>query len=211
MNKKSFIFDLDGTLADTLPLCIFAFQEALERVSGYRPTKEEVIHYFGYAEEGITKKLYPHNWKNYYETYLSVYKEHHHMCPMPFNGIKDILNHLKDNSHKLAMVTGKGKDSADITLEKYGLTEYFEYVETGSAGGSIKPECIKRIIDKWNIHPESAYYIGDSHTDIIDSKEAGVLPIAVSWASTSNHNKLLDHKPHLIFKKIDEFHKWILG
>lgn len=210
MTKKSFIFDLDGTLADTLPLCIFAFQEALELVSGRRPTKQEVMHYFGYAEKGITQSLCPNNWEGYYDTYLKIYNDYHHMCPKPFDGIKNILDYMLDNEYKIAMVTGKGSDTANITLEKYGIKHYFEYVETGSPQGSIKPECIKKIINKWNASSENVFYIGDTHTDIIDSNKAGVLPIAVSWASTSDHNKLLAHNPHLIFKEIQEFYNWLI-
>jgi len=169
------------------------------------------MQYFGYAEEGITKKLLPDNWKDYYDTYLEVYVSNHDMCPKPFEGILEILDHLKSNRVKMAMVTGKGKDTADITLDKYGLKHFFEYIETGSPKGSIKPECIKKIIEKWQLKPEDIFYIGDSHTDIIDSKKAGVLPIAVSWAVTANHEKLAAHEPHLIFSRIEDFKTWIIG
>ncbi len=211
MKPEGFIFDLDGTLADTLPLCIFSFQESMENVCGIRPTKEEVMSYFGYTEEAITKNLLPDDWSSYYETYLEVYKSNHHMCPKPFEGIVEILDHLWENSYKLALVTGKGKDSAEITLDKYDLKKYFEHIETGSSKGSIKPECIKRILDKWAIEAHKVFYVGDTHTDILDSKEVGVLPIAVSWASTSDHQKLLEYDPHLIFSKIDDFKKWLMS
>lgn len=211
MKPEAVIFDLDGTLADTLPLCIFSFQEALERLTGNRPSESDVMKYFGYTEEGITQNMLPDNWQEYFDEYLEIYRSNHDMCPEPFDGIIEILDHLKNNNYKIAMVTGKGKHSADITLEKYNIKHYFEYVETGSSKGSIKPECISRILSNWNIEGHKVLYIGDSHTDIIDSKKSGVLPVAVSWASTANHNKLLEHEPYKIFSKIEDFKKWIIG
>ncbi|MFA6989299.1 MAG: HAD family hydrolase [Candidatus Gastranaerophilaceae bacterium] len=209
MNKFAYIFDLDGTLGDTLPLCIFSFQEALEKLSGKRPSQEEVMGYFGYTEEGITKSMYPQNWQHYYDTYLEIYTQNHDICPEPFEGIIGILEYLKESGHKMALVTGKGQPSAEITLTKFKIKHYFEYIETGSPIKSIKPECIKKIIQKWDIDPEKIYYVGDSHTDIIDSKTAGVNPIAVSWASTANYQKLVEQNPHLIFTKIEDFKNWI--
>jgi len=131
------------------------------------------------------------------------------MCPIPFDGIIEILDYLKDNGNKMALVTGKGYDTAQITLDKFGIKHYFQHIETGSSKGSIKPECIKKILSNWGIESKKVYYIGDSHTDIIDSKKAGVIPIAVSWASTANHQKLLEQKPHLIFTKISDFKNWV--
>ena len=58
MNKlKALIFDLDGTLADTLPLCLKSFQDSIEKSTGTRPSKEQVERFWGYSEHGIIKNL----------------------------------------------------------------------------------------------------------------------------------------------------------
>lgn len=207
--SKGIIFDLDGTLADTLPLCVFAFQEALENVTGKRPTVAEVEAYFGYSEEGIAKNLLPDNWSSYLDEFVDIYRKHHHMCDELFDGMRELLGYLKSKNVKMAMVTGKGPQTAEITLDEMKLREYFEYVETGSPKGSVKPECISRILDKWQVPASEIFYIGDSVTDIKDSKIAGVKPIAAAWATTAKPDLLLKHEPHLIFHKVDEFKSFV--
>lgn len=56
---KCVIFDMDGTLADTLPLCIESFRRSIEKLSGKILTDREIIETFGPSEEGVVKKLFP--------------------------------------------------------------------------------------------------------------------------------------------------------
>lgn len=205
---KGLIFDLDGTLADTLPLCLISFQEALENISGKRPSKEAVEKYWGYSEIGIVKKLYPQNWKIYFEEFLKIYKKNHSMCCQIFDGMKETLSLLKENSIKTALVTGKGKDSCAITLEELGIEEYFEIIETGSEIGSIKPACIRKVLDIWQFEPQEIYYIGDAVSDIKDSKEVDVKCIAAAWAKTAHIKLLEQEEPSVIFYSIEDFHLW---
>lgn len=209
MDIKGIIFDFDGTLADTLPLCINSFQLCFEKNLGKKFTEEEIIRYFGQTEEGIIKAISPDNWEDCFKSYLEIYKNNHSNYPSLFDGIIETLDHLKDSGLKIAMVTGKGSHSAEISLNFYGIDKYFEYVETGSPDGSIKPEGMKKILQRWGIKPENAVYVGDNPQDIIDSKEVGVLPIGVSWASTGDHSLLEAQNPHIIFSEISDFKAWL--
>lgn len=208
-NIESIIFDFDGTLADTLPLCINSFTKAFEITTGKMYTSSEITAYFGTTEEGIVKKLTPNCWEESLKFYLEIYEQNQGDYPDLFKGISEILDNLKSQNVKMALVPGKGKPSCDIALNFYDLNKYFDYVETGSPEGSIKPICINNILKKWRISPEKVVYVGDQPTDIIDSKQAGVKAIAVSWATTSNHNLLLEQKPDLIFSETINFYNWI--
>ena len=64
------------------------------------------------------------------------------------------------------MVTGKRLESADISLRFFHLDEFFPILETGSPEGGIKPDCIKRALNRLNSTAEEAIYIGDSPTDV---------------------------------------------
>lgn len=207
--SKGIIFDLDGTLADTLPLCLFSFQEALENVTGKRPSNSEVEAYFGYSEEGIVKNLLPDNWNSYMEEFLEIYKQNHHMCNELFDGMRELLDYLKASSVKMAMVTGKGPHTAKITLKELNLGHYFDYVETGSPEGSIKPECIKRIIDKWQVPSSEIFYVGDSVGDMKDCKEAGVKSIGAAWASTATPDLLFKYNPYKVIYSVNEFKSFV--
>jgi len=206
---KGVIFDLDGTLADTLPLCIKSFQLTFKEVTGIKYPKSAITKFFGQTEEGIVKRLAPDRWQECLNSYVKIYKENHHLCPTTFDGIIGILEFLKENNYKLAIVTGKGEHSINITLDYLGIKHFFEYVETGSTKGIIKDICIKKILDKWQIPANQTIYIGDQPSDIIYSRKAGVLPIAVTWASTTNADLLEKEKPYKIFSKIEDFKNWL--
>ena len=60
---KCVAFDLDGTIGDTLPLCMAAFRDSIERLAGVKVTDEEIIKNFGPSEEGIIKVLLKDRYK----------------------------------------------------------------------------------------------------------------------------------------------------
>jgi phosphoglycolate phosphatase/pyrophosphatase PpaX len=209
-NLKAIIFDLDGTLADTLPLCIKSFQLAFEEVTGIKYPESKITQFFGQTEEGIVKSLSPDNWQKCLDTYVRIYTENHHLCPSIFDGTREILDFIKQNNFKMAMVTGKGEHSVYITLDYYGIRDYFEFVETGSNDGIIKDKCIEKILNRWQIPANQAIYVGDQPSDIVYSRKTGVLPVAVTWASTTTHIDLLKKEnPYKIFEKTEDFKNWL--
>ena len=78
---------------------------------------EEIIETFGPSEEGTIKAFIPDYYDKGISDYLHNYQELHEKCPSPFDGIIDLLNHLKKRQIRIAMVTGKGEHSTKITLE----------------------------------------------------------------------------------------------
>lgn len=209
MKIKGVIFDFDGTLADTLPLCINSFQQSLFNKLGIQYSEAEIVSYFGQTEEGIMQALAKENWEECFQEYLKVYELNHVFCPTLFDDTKELLDTVKNLGLKMAMVTGKGKHSADISLNYYKITDYFEYIETGSPIGSIKPLCMNKIIKEWDILPHEVIYVGDAPTDITDSKEAGVVPISAGWASTVKLDELKLLYPYKLFEKMSDLNFWI--
>lgn len=206
---KGIIFDLDGTLADTLPLCLVSFQDAVEKVAGTRPSKEAVETFWGYSEIGIVKNLCPDNWQKCFDVFLEIYQEKHSMCCELFDGMTETLEFLKQNSLKVALVTGKGEDSCRITVSELGIKKYFDVIETGSEIGSIKPECITRVLTQWGFAPHEVYYVGDSVNDMTDSKQVKVKTVAAAWAKTAHIELLEAQNPDEIFYLTEDFSKWV--
>ena len=164
---KAVIFDLDGTIADTVPLCIKAFRESIEPLVGYPISDDEIVATFGPSEEGTIMALAPNNYQEGITNYLFYYQKLHEMCPTPFDGIIELLNVLQEKAIRLAMVTGKGKFSTDISLQKFGITHYFEIIETGHISGPRKEDGIKKVMNFFeDITPDEIIYIGDAPTDI---------------------------------------------
>ncbi|RZK63596.1 MAG: hydrolase, partial [Pedobacter sp.] len=92
---KAVIFDLDGTLANTLPLCILGFRKSIEPLINRSLSEEEIIATFGPSEEGTIMALASEHYEKGISNYLKFYKELHSLCPAPFEGIEDLLIILK--------------------------------------------------------------------------------------------------------------------
>jgi pyrophosphatase PpaX len=206
---KGIIFDLDGTLANTLPVCFIAFRQVFCEYLNKNLTDEEISVYFGPSEEGIFQRVVPLEWQACLKMYLNEYTKAHKICDQPFQGIEIALSYCQQQNIALAIVTGKGRGSATISLQYLNLNNYFDIIETGSANGGIKPLAIKSVLTEWNIAPEYVAYIGDSPSDIADAKEVGVIPLAAAWAETASVDRLRAMAPWEVFSTVESFIEWI--
>lgn len=208
--KKAIIFDMDGTLADTLPLCITAFRKSIETLSHRKLTDQDIIDTFGPSEEGTIAALIPENYDKGVELYLHYYKKlHPHMCPAPFPGIPELISMIKKRKLKTALVTGKGQKSLDITLENLNMQDWFDYIAAGSPKGPNKTEGLQKIFQHFDMQAREALYIGDTISDINACREVGVPIVSAAWAKTANKNALEKHHPDYLCYTVKELYKLI--
>ncbi len=206
---KAVFFDLDGTIGDTLPLCVEAFKRAIEPLAGRTFTNKEIMDTFGPSEEGTISALIPEHFDEGIERYLKYYKQLHDLCPKPFDGMIDILEFLKTKGIIMALITGKGRRSADITLPIFNIESYFAAVETGTPAGLKKIEDIKKLLKQFNLAPDEVIYVGDLQSDIQAAREAGIFIISAAWAETADREALLRLNPDATIKTIEEFDMYI--
>jgi phosphoglycolate phosphatase-like HAD superfamily hydrolase len=208
---KAVIFDLDGTLANTLPLCIAAFRSSVEPLVKRPVSDEEIIATFGPSEEGTIMALAPDFYEQGVRDYLHYYDSFHHLCPVAFEGVEELLALLQKSGVRLAMVTGKGHLSTAISLKKFELTHFFDAIETGSPSGPRKAEGILSVLEQWGkIEKEEVVYVGDAPSDIEASRRAGVQVVAAAWAPTASPGPLLELEPGELFYSIADFKQWLL-
>lgn len=209
MKLAGMIFDLDGTLGDTLPLCIASFRYAFEGALGKRLSDEEIIARFGPSEEGTCRELVPEGWQTVLEAYLEEYERGHERYTEPFPGIEDALRLLRARGLSLAVVTGKGRRSAEVSLDRFGLAGYFDSVEIGSPDGPIKPTRIRKVLSDWEAAPHEAAYVGDSASDTLAAREAGVAMLGAGWAQTATVGAPGASEPLVNFSSVDDFICWV--
>jgi pyrophosphatase PpaX len=209
LQVKGIIFDLDGTLADTLPVCIRALQHVIAQYRGQQYTDAEVRATFGPTEEGVLRNLMPDCWPEALNTYLLAYEKDHLGCTEPFPGMRDALELLAERHIKLAVVTGKGPGSAEISMRYLGLRAYFDRIEAGSADGPIKPQSIEFVLNAWGEQPQHVAYVGDTNYDMRAARQAGLLPIGAAWAKTATVQIQPAGDAHLVFSTVRDFIDWI--
>ena len=121
-----------------------------------------------------------------------------------------MLESLKRRVVRIFMVTGKGKRTADISLDFFKLTSYFERIETGSPDGPRKVEGIREIIHAIPEVPrDEIIYVGDSPGDVVASRAAGIPVVGAAWAANADHSNLEGKKPDQLFYTVREFAEWL--
>lgn len=203
------IFDFDGTIADTLGICIESFRRTVKKYTDISMSDKDVESLFGPSEAGMLKSIIKVGFEDSLRSYYKEYASLHASCTEPFDGINNLLDWLQRHKVRTAIVTGKSASAAEISLGTLGIRNRFEIVESGSMEKAIKPYSIRKVLAKWNISPSNAAYVGDAPSDVSDAIEVGVIPIAAAWAQTANVNKLLKMKPDAIFYTVDSFTRWL--
>lgn len=209
MKLHGVLFDLDGTLGDTIPVCIKAFQRTFQHYLGREFATQEVVDLFGPNEEGMLQRHLPQTWPQALDMYLAEYEQAHTTCKELFVGIVPLLDGLRSRGLHLGIVTGKGAGSARISAHVFGLDQYFDEIETGSADGPIKPTRIRSFLTRWNLPPQAVAYVGDHPSDIDAAHETGVVAVAAGWAASADVAALAACKPHVLFQNVADFAAWV--
>ncbi|TWH47575.1 pyrophosphatase PpaX [Sporomusa sp. KB1] len=209
MKIRGIIFDLDGTLLNSLPVCYSGFRSTLRKFLGREYSDTEIHALFGPSEEGVLKKLLPNQWEESLQYYLAAYDSAHTEYAKPFPGVEAALALLKERNVRLAIVSGKGAGTMAISLRHSGLGKFFEVVQTGSEHGADKPAHIKKVIDLWHYRPEDVAYIGDTAYDIQAAQAVGTAAIGAVWGNTASTQQVKAMNPELVFSSVEEFLTWI--
>ncbi|KNY26277.1 HAD family hydrolase [Pseudobacteroides cellulosolvens] len=207
MKIDAIIFDLDGTLADTIPLTIYALKKAVLELSGKEYKDEEILNEFGPVDTEIIKKLLDYKHDDIApDVYIKHFESSFNDFVKPIEGIERLLKFISSNDIKLGLFTGRGRRATGIIVEKLGLNEMFNILITGDDTRKHKPdpEGILKALDLLSADKQSSYYVGDFDVDIYASRAAGVNSVLALWAS-SGDERLNKHNPDYCFKNPQEF------
>jgi pyrophosphatase PpaX len=204
---KAVIFDFDGTLADTLPVCFLAFDAVFREFDNREVTTEEIKAMFGPSETGIIREnLKNKNYDEAIKLYYEIYSKRHRNIVQDNEEINTLIRQLKTNGYKLGIVTGKARRSLDISLDCLGLKNFFDVIVTGDDVEYPKPhpEGINKVLKNLNVSHKEAVFLGDSDADIMAGKQANVHTIGVHWLP--NYQTIeFSVQPDEVYSNINEF------
>lgn len=204
---KAVIFDFDGTLADTLPICFYAFKAVFKEFDNLELTSEEIKAMFGPSETGIIREnLKNDNHDSAIELYYKKYTEKHEEFVQENGAMNLLLKFLKEEGYKLGIVTGKARRSLLISLKSLQMNDLFDVIITGDDVENPKPhpEGLIKALAQLNIKNTEAVFLGDSDADILAGKQANVHTIAVQWLE--NYQTLeFSEKPDQMMTSVIEF------
>lgn len=188
MNKTdTIIFDLDGTILDTLGDLADSVNYALSSNNLPKRTYEEIRSFVGNGIRNLIDRSVPAGTSaeitdKVFADFKARYKTHCKVKTRPYDGIKELLDRLAEDGYKMSIVSNKA-DSAVQDLHK----EFF-YPAIETAYGEMEgiprkpdPQIINYVLEKMGSKAENSVYIGDSEVDFTTAENAGMKLIMVSW------------------------------
>ncbi len=182
------VFDLDGTLLDTLDDLHISVNVALEKFSLPKRSREEVRSFVGNGIAKLIERSVGEVSKEIYEGVFAAFKRHYgEHCEdntKPYEGIVEVLQELKRRGIATAVVSNK----ADFAVKKLSKSYFGELLlaavgENEEEGIRKKPapDSLLSVMEKLGGNRENTLYVGDSEVDIQTAQNAGVDCLSVTW------------------------------
>ena len=189
MRHKLVIFDLDGTLLDTIDDLKEAVNHAMSLRGFPTFTRDEVMAMVGHGARNLMRKALPLGHKDddmvdaAYNDFRAYYITHIDVHTKPFPGIQDLLAKLDQEGVLLAVASNKFQEGTEHLIKEFFPEIPFVAVLGGRPGFPLKPdpEIVNEVLRKAGIEKEDAVMIGDSDTDMETAANGGIRGIAVNW------------------------------
>ncbi len=146
---------MDGTLTQTNQLIYDSFNHVAEKYINKRLTPKEIVALFGPPEkEAIENMIGSKYIESAMADYYKFYSGKHNNLAWIYPGMIEVLQFLRTNDIIIALFTGKGRRTTDITLERFGITQYFDATINGDDVDEFKPSCdgITKIKKRFSLH-----------------------------------------------------------
>lgn len=217
MSINCIVFDLDGTLLNTLDDLANGVNYTLEKF-GYPTHEIEKYKYFvGNGMKNLINRAVPEEIKNteiekdILAAFMEYYSAHSTDLTRPYDGVEDMIDALKERGIKIGMVTNKAHNAAIDIMEKY-FSGKFDYVLGQSEKFPLKPNPASAIFvcETLGCTPENSIFVGDSGVDMKTGADGGFLPVGVLWGFRdkdeliSNGAKAVISHPAELLKFVDE-------
>ncbi|OFZ54564.1 MAG: hypothetical protein A2428_17545 [Bdellovibrionales bacterium RIFOXYC1_FULL_54_43] len=197
-NLKGIVFDLDGTLVDSLSLTFDAFNHGIMNQGGKHHTPEELIKYFGTGEGEIFAQIVgPERAEAAYAASRGYLETHIDAVPL-HRGIDELLSAVKAADVPVSIFTGRSWNTTEIILKYHHLLENFVTVIANDHVDHPKPspEGLLLAAERMRMEPSEILFIGDSPVDIRAAHRAGAQGVAATWDLLANREHLKEVEPH---------------
>ena len=185
---ETIIFDLDGTLLDTLEDLTDSTNAALGKLGLKSRTRDEVRAFVGNGIAKLIERAVGEENKGYQAEVLAEFKRHYAVhCAdktAPYEGILSLLQTLQAQGVKTAVVSNKADFAVKSLAKSYFDGLLLEAVGEDEAAGIRKkpaPDSLLAVMSQLSAKAETTVYVGDSEVDVQTAKNAGVECICVTW------------------------------
>ena len=193
-SKKVIIFDLDGTLVDSVPDLASAINAMLADLKRPDFSEETIRHWVGNGAQTLVKRALSGDVKidetiskNFFEKALALFLSHYHdhlaQKTRLYPGVVSTLEYLKQQDYRLTIVTNKPIVFVEPLLKGLQIEHYFEHCLGGDSLERKKPDPLPLtyLCETLNVTVDEAVMIGDSKNDILAANAANMESIGVTY------------------------------
>lgn len=193
MSFKAVIFDLDGTLCNTMPDLITSMNEMLRNAGLPERTDEQLIAAINCGAYEFVRRSLPEEYYNDEEftrarlkEYNSTYEKHYLDKTHIYDGVLDAVKELKASGVKLGVLSNKpDKHCKNIIYTLFGEKLFDIVMGQGAFPTKPDPSAAIHIAKEFGILPSLFAFVGDSNVDMQTAINAGMHPVGVSWGYRS--------------------------
>ena len=215
--KKLIIFDLDGTLLNTIGDLTNACNYVLHQ-HGFPPhTHDEYRYFIGSGIRRLIKLALPEEYrdddefcKQILDEFIIRYNGHLHEETCPYDGIIPLLKELNNKGINIAIASNKYQEGVDAVVEFYFQDIKFAATVGTSTEIPVKPNptIVHKIIEKCPVAKKEILYLGDSGVDMQTAKNAGLTALGVLWGFRSK-DELVANGADYTIEKVEEIWNFI--
>lgn len=186
---KLYIFDFDGTLADTTTLIVQTMMDTFDAVGIHRPSVAACVDTIGLPLAEcfvVSAHLSAAEGEHCADVYRKIFHQNKQSGTLKaYPGVIDTLRLLHQQGKTLAVATSRRHESLDDMLADLGVTELFSAIVAADdvAHAKPNPEPVNKILQALDCRPEDAIVIGDAPYDILMGCNAGAKTCAVSYGN----------------------------
>lgn len=184
---KAVIFDMDGTILDTLDDLWGSVNHALALHQMPARPRKEVRRHLGNGMENLIRQSVPAGTPDavclqVLADFKAHYAEHCHDKTRPYPGISDLIARLRARGLRCAVVSNKGDFAVQQLVERY-FPKDFDMAAGERAGIRRKPapDVVNAVLDRWGLAADECVYVGDSEVDIQTARNVGCACVVVDW------------------------------
>jgi len=208
------MFDLDGTLVDSVPDLAACVDQLMDEMERPRHGEAKVRNWVGNGvprllERALAGELDGHPEKSEFDAvfprFMDIYEAHNGVLSTLYPGVQTALKTLRSKNIKLACITNKSHRFTEPLLEKLGLLHYFDLVVSGDSLPKKKPDPLPllHVAETLESEIESTLMVGDSMNDVKAARNAGCSVVAVPYGY--NHGRdIRESKPDKVIKSLVE-------
>ena len=206
------VFDWDGTLIDSAVTIADCIQEAARDMGLPVPDRDTASHVIGLGLHDSLRQAVPALQAERYVEFVGRYRKHflaHEDSMQLFPGVRELLSHLSERGHRLALATGKSRRGLEHALEASGLAHRFVATRCGDeTDPKPHPAMLLELMRELEVGPLSSLMIGDTSHDLEMARAAGVAAVGVTYGAHPEH-ALRALEPLECVSSVPELTRWL--